>query len=595
MTNATEVGDFLDQIWRDTEGYVYLPVKAQSQFKKFMIPWPAKREAVITHILKYAALPDCEIFYSPALYSARKPTAENVLGSWVAWADFDGNAPERWPTDIAPLPTIEIQSSVTGKKHVYWALDEFLPAKKVQEINRSLAYALQADLSGWDANQFLRPPFTVNRKYKKPLPVTLVKNRYDRLYSASSFASVPTPKAAIQSSVEGSDLPDITEVLAEATWDEELLSLFRTTGEEMQHEARDRSGALQRLAYEGAEHSWTDEQIMAVLLDADERWGKYVGRPSRTKILVDLINRARAKVGYDSESELLDLAARFRDTAEVVDEDSDKVLYSVHELANMPGIKDWIIEGMLTPRGIGHFTGRSGVGKTQLAMQLAADLASGREQFLDRKLSGKPSRVLVLSLEMNQYQLPHMMKPLSERYPDLPEDSLKIFAVGEMLPLESEQGQAYLDSLLTDFQPDVVIADSLSFMSAADLTSDTDMKQLFGYLQKARNRFDFGMVIVHHHRKKGNDAQSKKAPDTQHDVYGSYIIASTVDFILNLEERPGDVDEKRVTMSMLKSRYSAVPEPIQLSRSEKLHFTPVPTAADMNLGGPDANASPNNF
>lgn len=585
MSSAAEIGEFLDQVWKDTKGWVYLPLKTPQGFKKFMIPWPAKREAVINHILKYSALSGYEVFYSPALYSKNRPVQENVLGSWVAWADFDGNAPEKWPAEVAPVPTIEIQSSVAGKKHVYWALAEFTPAKAVQEINRSIAYALQADLSGWDANQFLRPPFTVNRKYKKPLPVSIVKNRMERVYAKSDFDGLPTPKEAIRASVDVQELPDVLEVLAEAKWDEELLELFRTSGDDMVHQGRDRSAGLQRIAYEGAEHGWSDEQIMSVLLDVDERWGKYVGRPSREKILLDLINRARVKVGYNSESELLDLAARFRGTQEVEGPSDEKVLYSVKELAHMEGIKDWIVEGMLTPRGIGHFTGRAGVGKTQLAMQLAADLAIGRDTFLDRKLSGKRHRVLVLSLEMNQYQLPHMMKPLYERYPGLPEDSLKVFAVGEMLPLESEAGQAYLEALLEEFKPDVVIADSLSFMASADLTSDTDMKALFSYLSLARNKHDFGMIIIHHHRKKANDAQSKKQADTLHDVYGSYIITSTVDFVLNLEERPDDVDEKTITLSMLKSRYSAVPEPVKMSRSASLHFTVLQDLANAFLKG----------
>lgn len=587
MSNAAEIGEFFDQIWKDTEGYVYLPVKTSTEeLKKFMIPWPARREAVVRHVLKYAAMSGCEIFFSPALYSKNRPTQENVLGAWVAWADFDGNAPEKWDTTLVPLPTVEIQSSVAGKKHVYWALKEFTSARDVQEINRSIAYALQADLSGWDANQFLRPPFTVNRKYKKPIQVKLLRNRMERVYDREAFSSLPSPKEAIRASVDLDELPDIEEVLAEARWDSDLLALFRTTGEEMISGGFDRSGALQRLAYEGAEHSWTDEQIMAVLVDADDRWGKYVGRPSREKILVDLINRARVKVGYNNEEELLDLAARFRGTSEEVEDDSnEKVLYSVKELAHMEGIKDWIVEGLLTPRGIGHFTGRAGVGKTQLAVQLAADLATGRSHFLNRTLPGKPMRVLILSLEMNQYQLPHMMKPLWDRYPNLPEESLKVFAVGEMLPLETDAGQAYLEAMLDDFKPDVVIADSLSFMSSADLTSDSDMKALFSYLSRARNRHDFGMIIVHHHRKKANDAQSKKQADTLHDVYGSYIITSTVDFVLNLEERPDDVDEKTITLSMLKSRYSAVPEPVKMSRSDKLHFSVLEDLARKFLEG----------
>lgn len=571
MSAQSELTEFFEQIWKDTEGYVYLPVKGDQGFRKFMIPWPLKKEAVVNHVLKYAADVSAEVFYSPAIYKGPKPTQENVLGSWYAWADFDGNFPTSWPKEVAPVPTIEVQSSTNSKRHTYWALKEFTGPKQIQDINRALAYALGADLSGWDANQFLRPPHTVNRKYDKPIVAKVLRNRIDRTYSAEAFDSVPKPKEVIRASVELSELPDIEEVLAEGNWDKELLELFRTTGDEMQHEGRDRSGALQRLAYEGAEHGWSDEQIMAVLLDADGRWGKYTGRASRNRILADLINRARAKVGYDPAGELEGLAKALG-VVEKVEEEDEQVLFSVEELAHMQGISDWTVEGLLTPSGIGHFTGRSGIGKTQLAMQLAADLASGRPMFLDKKLPGTPMKVLVLSLEMNQYGLPHMMRPLLDRYPDLDQKNLVIYAKGEMLPLEQDYGQTYLEALLDKIRPDVVIADSLSFMSSADLTSDNDMKSLFKFLQHARNTYEFGMVIIHHHRKKANDAQSKKQADTLHDVYGSYIVTSTVDFVLNLEERPDDVDEKTITLSMLKSRYSAIPEPVKVVRNPKLHF-----------------------
>ena len=589
--SATEIGDFFDQIWKDTEGAVYLPVKTTDGFKKFMFPWPQKRDLVIKHVLKFSADVSSEVFFSPAIYKARKPTAENVLGAWVAWADFDGNAPDKWPTDIAPLPTIEVQSSVKGKKHVYWELKEFTGPKKLQDMNRAIAYAMQADLSGWDANQFLRPPSSVNRKYAKPIKVEILRNRLDRIYRTEDFSNIPTPKEAIRASVDVDDLPDIEEVLAEARWDAELLSLFRTTGDDMQHEGRDRSGALQRLAYEGAEHGWTDQQIMAVLLDADERWGKYVGRRNRNKILVDLVNRARAKVGYNSEAEVLGLADKFLSlSAEVEAEDENKVFYTPFELATMSKDIDWFVDGLLPNKGIGLFTGRAGVGKTQLALQLAADLSTGKKKFLGRDLPGNPRKVLMLSLEMNEYQLPIIMRPLVERYPDLQaKDNIMIYARGEMLPLETEAGQAYFTSMLEEFKPDLVIADSLSFMSSADISSDSDMKTLFGFLQRSRKQYEYSMVIIHHHRKKANDAQSKKTADTLADVYGSYIVTSTVDFVLNLEERPDDAEEKQLTLSMLKSRYSAIPEPAKVARNDKLHFSVLEDLANKFMGGEPLN------
>ena len=576
MTAADELGEFFDQIWQDTEGFVYLPVKGVNQFRKFMFPWPAKREQVIEFVLKWSASETEEIFYSPAIFKSRKPLQKEVLGSWVAWVDFDGNFPEHWPTDIAPVPSLEIQSSTSVKRHAYWALEEFTAPKQVEEINRALAHALDADMSGWDANQFLRPPHSVNRKYSKPIVAKIVKNRLDRIYPLSEFDHLPRPKDEIREAVQMGNLPDIEEVLAKAEWDDELLELFQTTAEEMQHQSRDRSGALQRLAYEGAEHGWTDEQIMAVLLDTDGRWGKYTNRPAATreKILVDLINRARAKVGYNTKSELSGLAKALVGVKDVEEGEApkDKVLFSVKDLAEMPGVEDWIVDDLIVPRGLGLFTGRPGVGKTQLAFQLAADLACGRGRFLQQDTPAEPVKVLFLSLEMNMYQLGHIAKPLFERYPDLKQKNLPIYAKGEMLPLDEESGQAYFEAMVSKLQPNVVIIDSLSHMARAELTSDTEMKTAFEFLQRARNQYDFALLIIHHHRKKANDAQSKKRPNDLSDVYGSFYITAAVDFVLDLEERAEDLEDGTITLSMLKNRYARIPEPIKVIRNDKLHF-----------------------
>ncbi len=575
MTTAAQLKDYFEQIYQDTEGYVYAPVKRDGRIQGFMIPWPRRADGLVEHVLRYAADESAEVFYSPALYRSRKPVQDEVLGSWVAWAEFDGNFPEKWPTEIAPLPSIEIQSSTSNKRHVYWALEEFTPPKKLQEINRGLAYALGADLSGWDANQFLRPPFTVHRK-GVPLPVKLLHNRLDRVYEHSDFASIPTPKEAISASVSFDSLPDIESVLAEAKWDRDLLDLFRESAESVKSTGRDRSGAIQRLAYEGAEHGWSDEQIMAVIVDADDRWEKYTNRTpaARKKILVDVVNRARAKVGYVTGDELTGLAKALGAPVKVQDPvlDDDQVLFSIQELASLKGIEDWIVKDLFTPRGLGLFTGRPGVGKTQLAFQLAADIASSRPEFLDRGLESTGETVLFLSLEMNKYQLPHIAGPVYERYPDLNQRKLVVYAKGEMLPLDQESGQAYFEALLEKIKPKVVIIDSLSHMASAELTSDTDMKTAFEFLQRVRNDYDFGLIIIHHHRKKANDAQSKKRPNDLSDVYGSFYITAAVDFVLDLEERGDDAEQGTITLSVLKNRYAAVPEPVKVTRNNKLHF-----------------------
>lgn len=170
-----ELGEFFDYIWGDTEGFVYLPVQPDpygpTDWQGFMFQWPKQRAGVIRHVLRHAAT-KANVFYSPAVFKAASPKKEAVLGSWVLWVDFDGNAPESWETLEIPYPSLRVQSSMPGHEHVYWKLEEFLDDIPVlEDRNRSIAYMLKADTSGWDADQILRPIHTINRK--RDLPVVI--------------------------------------------------------------------------------------------------------------------------------------------------------------------------------------------------------------------------------------------------------------------------------------------------------------------------------------------------------------------------------------------------------------------------------------
>ena len=175
-TPEEALGEFFDYIW-GTEAvspkptFVYLPTKTSDDTERgswvsYMFQWPRQRRGIVRHVLKWNATPSVDVFYCPALFSVASPKRDAVLGSWVFWVDFDGNAPETWdPAADIPPPTLRIQSSIPGHEHVYWRLSEFLAdSSLLEERNRSLAYALHADTSGWDADQILRPPFTINRK-----------------------------------------------------------------------------------------------------------------------------------------------------------------------------------------------------------------------------------------------------------------------------------------------------------------------------------------------------------------------------------------------------------------------------------------------
>ena len=172
MDASEGLSEFFDYVWSDTKAFVYLPTldRATSNWVKAMFQWPRQKPGVIRHVLKQSAA-GLEVFYSPALYKQARPIKDNVLGSWTFWVDFDGNAPEATP-ELVPEPSLRMRSSLEGHEHWYWRLGEFLTdVALIDERNRSLAYFMEADTSGWDADQVLRPPFTRNYKRDRDVEV----------------------------------------------------------------------------------------------------------------------------------------------------------------------------------------------------------------------------------------------------------------------------------------------------------------------------------------------------------------------------------------------------------------------------------------
>jgi len=186
MTDTTEeLIEFLEYLWgtESPDGkanFVYLPVKDEAgKWVKFTFAWPKSKRGVIQHILTMNAQ-GSDVYFSPALYRASRPIKENVKGTWALWVDLDGNAPADWSQVAVPEPTLVVQSSLPGHNHVYWRLGDFLeaspmpnPASNIEERNRTLSYALEADMSGWDSSQVLRPPGTTN--YKRMEPVQIIR------------------------------------------------------------------------------------------------------------------------------------------------------------------------------------------------------------------------------------------------------------------------------------------------------------------------------------------------------------------------------------------------------------------------------------
>lgn len=389
-------------------------------------------------------------------------------------------------------------------------------------------------------------------------------------YNLSDFAEVPVVEAGA-SAVSGdlSEIPDIASFGADVDWHEDLVILWETDQPE------DRSSALMEAAYLAAEDKWSDPQILSLLYTLDDRWEKYVGRPAkvREKLLRDLLERARVKIGYEGR-QILEPGGFLEQHSETIIEETDVLGFGDFLERSYP--IDWMFDGLLAHGGAGLITGWPGAGKTTFSLQMAAAAALGQD-FLRWKNTGAV-RVLYLSLEMAAPPLHLFVSNAKDAYSKSElktlNKSLLLAPFGVPLHVDRKEGYERLTQLLEKYQPDVVFIDSLSMITPKDLTDEEAMKTLFDGLAVVRQETGTAFVVIHHNRKKAADAQRSKGTELS-DVYGSTYITAKVDFAVNLAK----MEEKNVVqITTLKNRLGIEPDPFELIRNNMQFSDPTSMA-----------------
>jgi hypothetical protein len=540
-----DLADFLDYLYTGLDGWAYSATKETSgKFEQHFFQWPGEKAELSAHITANA--PEREVYLAPALFAVPVALGKHVKASNVLWAEFDGVLPDSLG-DIPPA-TLKVQSSGEGHEHWYWKLSEPLTsAKAIESANRAITYALSADTSGWDANQVLRPPLTVNHK-RGGLPVT-VKETSDALYPFVGFSTIeaaPEPLAEISDNT----IPDVADVILKYAWPDEAIKVFRMTAETVPTgDGRGRNVALVHLGYYCAEMGMSDQEIFSILRNADDRWGKYKDRTDRNKRLTSIIERVRAKYP----------AVAFQD------EDIIPVL-GYQDLLDTEIEIEWVIPGLLQEQGYMLFTGPSGIGKTQVTLRLAMAMALGRN-WLGLQID-KPRKILVFSLEMGHPDLKYFLQMMNEGLNDEQRATLQsnliLVPYGEPLYLDSDKGRQIFESIVKDVNPDGIFIDSVGSTSTGNVSSEETVKKLMDYNDHVRKKFGVFTWWIHHMRKA--QAENKK-PNKLDDVYGNQYLYNRATSVYCLWPKG-----TKIEVIPLKKRLAKLEDPWEIQRLVNLDF-----------------------
>jgi hypothetical protein len=210
-----------------------------------------------------------EVYFCAHLLTDPKRVKENAASVHTLWGEFDGSAVPNG--ELKPTAVVE---SSPGKFHVYWRLNDAIPPKVAENLNRRLAAEIGADPSGFDLTQLLRVPGTTNHKYPAAPQVTLVGLEGGRSYSAADLDAllprIEEPKAEYVPNEDADEPPVVLDPEAMRVWRGERAKL-KDNGEV------DRSASLMVMGRKLYDAGATRPTIVTALRERDEAlgWEKY--------------------------------------------------------------------------------------------------------------------------------------------------------------------------------------------------------------------------------------------------------------------------------------------------------------------------------
>lgn len=541
ISTTEEWERFFDYIYGSESGYVYSPTKdpETGSFQKYHFQWPQEKAAFFRHLTIHTE--KREVYYAPALFASRGAEKTDFKGTHLVWCEFDGNAPDS-VTGI-PEPTLKIQSSKAGHEHWYWKLDGFVnDIAVVESISQKLAYHLGADLGSWNGNRVLRPVAT--KHHESGNQVTIL--RWDeRSRSIAEFVSLPELPVKILEEDDIKVIPLVLDVIAKYPWIKETFDFFK----EPTMPKGSRTSALTKLGHYCMEMGMTNGETLSILLNADDRWGKFKNRTDRKKRLVDLINYCRARHPIDPIGKEVEPGLK---------------VYTFSELQNTDFKLEWLVPDFLHAKGLFIVAGPPRVGKSQFSLRAAEAFARGKD-VLSWKAQ-RPLRSLFVSMEMPAEEVKFFLEVMQMNDEDgMLSENFHIMPLGHSVGLKTKQGQKELDKVMEKVRPDIIMLDSLGVAISDELSSDKVILDSFEYVNKhLRNEYESAVWFIHHPRK---EQIGNKKPNKLDDLYGSRYISAAVTSAVNLWPVGDEIE-----VSCLKMRMVPEFKPFRVKRKPGIIF-----------------------
>lgn len=278
---------------------------------------------------------------------------------------------------------------------------------------------------------------------------------------------------------------------------------------------------------------------VVILPDNDEAGRKHAfevadalyGRAETVKVLElrDLAAKGDVSDWLDAGGTAAELARLVEETPEFQPQSDDAGLISLADIE--PERVDWLWYPYLPLGKLTLLEGDPGLGKTFLALQLAATVSRGAAFPTEADTPGEPGNVLFLSAEDGAADT------LRPRLDTAGADVRRIY-----VPARPSVDLEKLEPMLRQLEPALVVLDPLqAFLGAkVDMHRANEVRPFMTWLSELAERYRSAVLAVRHLTKSGKDRAIYRG-------LGSIDFAAAVRSILVMGEDPGD-DRRRVVV-----------------------------------------------
>ena len=171
----------------------------------------------------------------------------------------------------------------------------------------------------------------------------------------------------------------------------------------------------------------------------------------------------------------------------------------------------WVVKDLFAKKLVSVIFSEPGVGKTILAMDIAAKLTRGEAIFNHYRVE-RPMKVLYFQGDFPNTIMKNRLKQMfynpDDKYFKLV-NCYEAESKGFSIDLTNEQGQENLKTLLKEYKPDFVIFDTFISFFDGDENKQKDVKEPIDFLRKLTSNYDCSILLCHHSRKRGSNEKRK--------------------------------------------------------------------------------------